>query len=107
MRAIVQSKNGPGKAVRVRKPAKVIEEMLALQRDHDVRILPFQDDDLPLWGNGGGRWAEELAERLHDSGLARTAVWKISCRGAREWLRERANWSGADVYDVLLSAHRA
>jgi radical SAM superfamily enzyme YgiQ (UPF0313 family) len=74
-------RTAPGKVVRVRKPAKVIEEMLELQRDQGVRVFLFQDDDFPLWGNAGRRWAEELTGRLHDSGLARTAVWKISCRG--------------------------
>jgi anaerobic magnesium-protoporphyrin IX monomethyl ester cyclase len=52
-----------------------------LQRDFNVRVFLFQDDDFPLWGNAGRRWADELAQRLHDSGLPRTAVWKISCRG--------------------------
>jgi anaerobic magnesium-protoporphyrin IX monomethyl ester cyclase len=74
-------RTAPGKVVRVRKPANVIEEMLQLQRDFNVRVFLFQDDDFPLWGNAGRRWADELAQRLHDSGLPRTAVWKISCRG--------------------------
>lgn len=74
-------RTAPGKVVRTRQPAKVIEEMLDLQRDFGIRVFLFQDDDFPLWGNAGRRWAEELAGRMHDSGLARSAVWKISCRG--------------------------
>jgi radical SAM superfamily enzyme YgiQ (UPF0313 family) len=74
-------RTAPGRVVRVRKPDKVIEEMLELQQVYGVRIFLFQDDDFPLWGNAGRRWAVELADRLHASGLARTAVWKISCRG--------------------------
>src|SRR5262249_53762545 len=66
--------------VRVRKPAKVVEEMLYLERHHRVRVFLFQDDDFPLWGVAGRHWATELAERLHDSGLASRAIWKISCR---------------------------
>jgi len=73
-------RTAPGKVVRVRKPEKVVEEMLELQRRHGVRVFLFQDDDFPLWGRKGRRWAEELMARLHDSGLADTAIWKISCR---------------------------
>lgn len=73
-------RTAPGKVVRVRKPAKVIEEMLHLERYHRVRVVLFQDDDFPLWGVVGRRWAKELADRLHDSGLADRTIWKISCR---------------------------
>jgi radical SAM superfamily enzyme YgiQ (UPF0313 family) len=73
-------RTAPGRVVRVRKPAKVIEEMLHLHRDYGVRVFLFQDDDFPLWGNPGRRWADELVGRLHDSGLANRTIWKISCR---------------------------
>ena len=66
--------------MRVRKPAKVIEEMLHLERHHQIRVFLFQDDDFPLWRGQGQRWADELVGRLHDSGLAERAIWKISCR---------------------------
>ncbi len=54
--------------------------MLHLHSDYGVRIFLFQDDDFPLWGIRGQRWADEIVERLHDSGLADRTVWKISCR---------------------------
>ncbi len=73
-------RTAPGKVVRVRKPQKVVEEMLDLHRRHGVRVFLFQDDDFPLWGKKGKRWADELTDRLHDSGLAESAIWKISCR---------------------------
>jgi radical SAM superfamily enzyme YgiQ (UPF0313 family) len=73
-------RTAPGKVVRVRQPEKVIEEMQLLHRQHGVRIFLFQDDDFPLWGNKGKRWADELIGRMHDSGLARKTIWKISCR---------------------------
>jgi anaerobic magnesium-protoporphyrin IX monomethyl ester cyclase len=73
-------RTAPGKVVRVRKPAKVVEEMLDLHRRHGVRVFLFQDDDFPLWGKKGRRWADELIGRMHDSGLAENTVWKISCR---------------------------
>jgi anaerobic magnesium-protoporphyrin IX monomethyl ester cyclase len=73
-------RTAPGKTVRVRKPAHIVEEMLHLHRSRDVRVFLFQDDDFPLFSRVGRRWAEELAERLQESGLARRAIWKISCR---------------------------
>jgi anaerobic magnesium-protoporphyrin IX monomethyl ester cyclase len=73
-------RTAPGKVVRVRKPEKVIEEMLQLYREHGVRVFLFQDDDFPLWGKKGRRWADELMARMHDSGLADNTIWKISCR---------------------------
>jgi radical SAM superfamily enzyme YgiQ (UPF0313 family) len=73
-------RTAPGKVVRVRKPAKVVEEMLHLHRHHNVRVILFQDDDFPLWGPVGRRWADELVGRMHDAGLVDRVLWKISCR---------------------------
>lgn len=73
-------RTAPGKVVRVRKPAKIVEEMLHLNRYHGVRVFLFQDDDFPLWGLPGRRWADELVGRIHDSGLVERTLWKISCR---------------------------
>ena len=74
-------RTAPGKVVRVRKPEKVIEEMQLLHRKYGIRVFLFQDDDFPLWGPAGRRWAAELTGRLQDSGLADRTIWKISCRG--------------------------
>jgi radical SAM superfamily enzyme YgiQ (UPF0313 family) len=74
-------RTAPGKVVRVRKPAKIIEEMQLLHDQFGVRIYLFQDDDFPLWGRVGRQWADELVGRMHDSGLADHTLWKISCRG--------------------------
>jgi anaerobic magnesium-protoporphyrin IX monomethyl ester cyclase len=73
-------RTAPGKVVRVRKPERIVEEMLHLHRNHHVRVFLFQDDDFPLWGRVGRSWAGELTQRLHESGLARSTIWKISCR---------------------------
>jgi anaerobic magnesium-protoporphyrin IX monomethyl ester cyclase len=73
-------RTAPGKVVRVRKPEKVIEEMLELNAVHGVRVFLFQDDDFPLWGRAGRRWVDELTARMKDSGLADRTIWKISCR---------------------------
>lgn len=88
-------RTAPGKVVRVRKPAKIIEEMLYLERNHRVRIFLFQDDDFPLWGGPGRRWANELVDRLLDSGLADRTIWKISCR---------AEYVEADLFSKLRDA---
>jgi anaerobic magnesium-protoporphyrin IX monomethyl ester cyclase len=74
-------RTAPGKVVRVRKPVKIVEEMQHLYDRYAVRVFLFQDDDFPLWGKVGRRWADELADRIIDSGLAEKTVWKISCRG--------------------------
>jgi radical SAM superfamily enzyme YgiQ (UPF0313 family) len=73
-------RNAPGKVVRVRKPVHVVEEMLYLLQHHGVRVILFQDDDFPLWGPAGRRWADELVERMYDAGLVDRMIWKISCR---------------------------
>lgn len=73
-------RTAPGKVVRVRRPEKVVEEMLELYRGYGVRVFLLQDDDFPLWGRKGRRWVDELMSRMHDSGLADNTIWKISCR---------------------------
>ncbi len=73
-------RTAPGKVVRVRKPMKVVEEMLYLLQHHSVRVILFQDDDFPLWGPAGRRWADELVARIYDAGLVDRMIWKISCR---------------------------
>jgi anaerobic magnesium-protoporphyrin IX monomethyl ester cyclase len=73
-------RTAPGKVVRVRKPPMVIEEMLDLNREFGARVFLFQDDDFPLWGKAGRRWADELTTRMYESGLADHVIWKISCR---------------------------
>jgi radical SAM superfamily enzyme YgiQ (UPF0313 family) len=64
----------------VRKPVNVVEEMLYLLQHHGVRVILFQDDDFPLWGPAGRRWADELVARMYDAGLVDRMIWKISCR---------------------------
>ncbi|GAA2807641.1 radical SAM protein [Kitasatospora sp. CM 4170] len=73
-------RTAPGKVVRVRKAETVVEEMGLLHREQGVRVFLFQDDDFPLWGRAGRKWVDELAGRLHDTGLAERTIWKISCR---------------------------
>lgn len=73
-------RTAPGKTVRIRSAAKVVEEMRMLYDDRGVRVFLFQDDDFPLWGRAGAKWVDELAGRLRDADLADRVLWKISCR---------------------------
>ena len=73
-------RTAPGKVVRVRKPALIVEEMRRLHEEQGVSIILFQDDDFPLWGKPGRRWVLELVDELDAQGLIGKVVWKISCR---------------------------
>jgi len=70
----------PGRKVRVRQPAKVVEEMKALYDKKGVSIFLFQDDDFPVWGAFGRRWTGQFIESLRGQGLDGRVIWKISCR---------------------------
>ena len=50
----------PGKLVRTRKPAQVVEEMRWLADSRGVSIFLFQDDDFPLVGPVWQRWTREF-----------------------------------------------
>lgn len=69
----------PGKIVRTRNPARVVEEMVALHRE-GTTIFLFQDDDFPLFGPVWRRWAAEFVNELHRGGLPGRAIWKMNCR---------------------------
>jgi radical SAM superfamily enzyme YgiQ (UPF0313 family) len=70
----------PGKKVRVRNPAKVVEEMKALHEENGTSIFLFQDDDFPVWGAFGRRWVAHFTDSLRTEGLYGRVIWKISCR---------------------------
>jgi anaerobic magnesium-protoporphyrin IX monomethyl ester cyclase len=70
----------PGKKVRTRDPEKVVEEMRALYEQSGVSIFLFQDDDFPVWGQFGRRWAARFIESLREQELWGKVIWKISCR---------------------------
>ena len=70
----------PGKIVRTRKPALVVEEMRSLYLDRGIRIFLFQDDDFPLFGPVWRRWAASFVSELHRSGLSSRVIWKMNCR---------------------------
>jgi anaerobic magnesium-protoporphyrin IX monomethyl ester cyclase len=70
----------PGKIVRTRNPAKVVEEMSALHHDRGTAIFLFQDDDFPLFGPIWRRWAAEFVNELHRAELPGKIIWKMNCR---------------------------
>jgi len=70
----------PGKIVRTRKPASVVEEMVSLHRERGTTIFLFQDDDFPLFGAVWRRWASDFVTELHRSGLVNHVIWKMNCR---------------------------
>jgi hypothetical protein len=73
-------RTAPGKVVRTRKPARVVEEMSMLHRERGITVFLFQDDDFPLYGAVWRRWAQEFVDALHHSGLVGRIIWKINCR---------------------------
>ena len=70
----------PGKVVRLRKPARVVEEMLHLHHDKGINIFLFQDDDFPVFGNAWRRWTRELLTELYAADLVGRVIWKLNCR---------------------------
>jgi anaerobic magnesium-protoporphyrin IX monomethyl ester cyclase len=73
-------RTAPGKIVRTRKPARVVEEMRMLHEERGITIFLFQDDDFPLFGPVWRRWAADFVEQMHQSGLSRRVIWKMNCR---------------------------
>jgi anaerobic magnesium-protoporphyrin IX monomethyl ester cyclase len=85
----------PGKIVRTRMPARVVEEMRSLYLDRGITIFLFQDDDFPLFGPVWRRWAADFVSELHRSGLSSRVIWKMNCR---------ADSVDADVFASLRNA---
>jgi anaerobic magnesium-protoporphyrin IX monomethyl ester cyclase len=73
-------RSAPGKVVRTRKPARVVEEMRMLHQQQGITVFLFQDDDFPLYGPVWRRWANEFVDELHRNHLAQRVIWKINCR---------------------------
>lgn len=70
----------PGKVVRTRNPARVVEEMYALHHERGINIFLFQDDDFPLYGPAWQRWTRQFVGELWQAGLPGRIAWKINCR---------------------------
>ena len=92
----------PGKKVRVRKPAKVAEELKLLWEEKGASIFLFQDDDFPVWGNFGQRWIAEFIDALQNEELIGKVIWKISCRSDEVEPRLFARMRDAGLSTVYL-----
>jgi radical SAM superfamily enzyme YgiQ (UPF0313 family) len=73
-------RTAPGKVVRTRKPARVVEEIAMLHEQHGISIFMFQDDDFPVFGVRWRQWASDFCDALHRRGLVGKILWKINCR---------------------------
>jgi len=69
-----------GKLRRLRKPERVVDEMISLYERRGVSCFLFQDDDFLAGGRNAREWAVKIADGLRDSGLAGKVAFKISCR---------------------------
>ena len=65
---------------RVRSPQAVVDEMVQLYHEHNVRFFSFQDDDFAARTNKQRAWLHEFMACLAASGLTQDTKWKISCR---------------------------
>jgi len=92
----------PGKKLRARNPARVVEEMRALHDENGVSIFLFQDDDFPVWGRFGRRWIAQFLEALQAGGLWGRVIWKISCRSDEVEPELFARMRDAGLYVVYL-----
>jgi anaerobic magnesium-protoporphyrin IX monomethyl ester cyclase len=92
----------PGKIVRTRKPAKVVEEMRMLHEERGITIFLFQDDDFPLFGPVWRRWAADFVNELHRSELSRRVIWKMNCRADSVEPEVFASMRDAGLYLVYM-----
>lgn len=65
---------------RTRSPQNVVDEMLTLFNESNVRFFSFQDDDFAARTKKQRKWLNEFLSCLAESRLATKAKWKISCR---------------------------
>jgi anaerobic magnesium-protoporphyrin IX monomethyl ester cyclase len=92
----------PGRVRRTRSPENVIEEMLQLYHERDVRIFLFQDDDFSLMSKRDRDWSWHFVECLKKSELQGKVLWKISCRSDEVEPEIFAALKSAGLYLVYL-----
>jgi anaerobic magnesium-protoporphyrin IX monomethyl ester cyclase len=73
-------RTAPGKVVRTRNPAHVVEEMVMLHEQHGISIFMFLDDDFPVFGVRWRQWANMFCDELQRHALPGRILWKINCR---------------------------
>lgn len=70
----------PGPLRRLRQPAAIADELLALHQIRGVRVFLFQDDDFLGGGKRARAWATEVADEILARGLGGKIAFKISAR---------------------------
>lgn len=69
-----------GELRRLRRPERVVDEMVELFESRSVSTFLFQDDDFLASGRRAREWAGSIAGLIQDRGYAGRIVFKISCR---------------------------
>jgi radical SAM superfamily enzyme YgiQ (UPF0313 family) len=69
-----------GELRRLRRPERVVDEMIDLFETRSVAIFLFQDDDFLASGRRAREWAGAIADLLRARGFAGRIAFKISCR---------------------------
>lgn len=69
-----------GRLRRLRRPERVVEEMIVLCEERGVSTFLFQDDDFLATGRRAREWAGSIADLIVARGYAGRVVFKMSCR---------------------------
>ena len=69
-----------GKLRRLRRPERVVDEMVELFETRGVSTFLFQDDDFLATGHRAREWAGAIADGIIERGYAGRIVFKMSCR---------------------------
>ena len=69
-----------GKLRRLRRPERVVDEMIELFERRGVCTFLFQDDDFLATGHRARTWAGAIADGIVNRGYAGRIVFKMSCR---------------------------
>ncbi len=69
-----------GRLRRLRKPKAIVDEMIELYENRNVKVFLFQDDDFLAGGRHARAWGERIAADIIDRGYSDKIAYKISCR---------------------------
>jgi radical SAM superfamily enzyme YgiQ (UPF0313 family) len=69
-----------GKLRRLRRPERVVDEMVDLYESRGVSTFLFQDDDFLATGRRAREWASAIADLIVTRGYAGRLAFKMSCR---------------------------
>ena len=69
-----------GRLRRIRSPKHVVDEMVSLYHDKEVRYFDFQDDDFAAHSKREKQWIADFLREIEKAKLSDHIGWKISCR---------------------------